>query len=290
MAKVTINQDLCEKCGTCVLSCPETVFVQKEKKSIPDIIHEDLCFSCGHCVAICPQEAITHRDFPQGSVNQINRDILPSSEQIFESIKTRRSIRAFKDKPVEKELIEQIIDGARYAASGHNAQSTEFVVVQEKERLEKIVALTQLYLTKTAKQFRNPLIKNMMLVVAKYEVEGGLHLIDDFDRVIKEYNDGKDTILFSAPCVLFFHADKSINFSDVNSSLAVQNAMLLCHSLGLGSFYAGYVVSACKRDSSIPHLLSIPNKHQVYGALAIGYPKFKYKKWIERRPARIDWK
>jgi nitroreductase len=28
---------------------------------------------------------------------------------------------AFKDKPVEKDLIAQIIDGARYAASGHNA-------------------------------------------------------------------------------------------------------------------------------------------------------------------------
>jgi nitroreductase/NAD-dependent dihydropyrimidine dehydrogenase PreA subunit len=290
MSKVTINQDLCEKCGTCVLSCPETVFEQKEKKSIPDIIHEDLCFSCGHCVAICPQEAITHRDFPQGRVNQINLDIIPSPEQVFELMKTRRSIRAFKDKPVERDLIEQIIAAARYAPSGHNAQSTEFVVVQEKENLEKIVGLTQLYLTKTAKQFRNPLIKNMLLMVAKYEVEGGLHLINDFDRVIKEYNDGKDTILFSAPCVLFFHADKSINFSDVNSSLAVQNAMLLCHSLGLGCFYAGYVVSACKRDSSIPDLLSIPKKNQVYGALAMGYPKFKYKKWIERRPARIEWK
>jgi hypothetical protein len=66
--------------------------------------------------------------------------------------------------------------------------------------------------------------------------------------------------------------------------------MLLCHSLGLGCFYAGYVVSACKRDSSIPDLLSIPKKNQVYGALAMGYPKFKYKKWIERRPARIEWK
>lgn len=127
-------------------------------------------------------------------------------------------------------------------------------------------------------------------MVAKYEIEGTLHLMSDFERIIDEFEKGKDTILFHAPCVLFFHADRSINFSDVNSSLAVQNAMLLCHSLGLGCFYAGFVVSACKRDSSIPHLLSIPIKHQVYGALAMGYPKFKYKKWIERRPARIDWK
>jgi len=290
MFKITIDQDLCAMCGTCVSSCPETVFVQKDMESIPEIIHDDLCISCGHCVAICPQEAINHRDFPQGSVNQINCDNLPSPEQIFESIKSRRSIRAFKDKPVEKDLIEQIIEGARYAASGHNAQSTEFVVVQEKESLRKISELTQLFLSRISKRLRNPLIKNMLLMMAKNEIEGSLHLMSDFDRIVEEFKRGKDTILFSAPCVLFFHADKSISFSDVNSSLAVQNAMLLCHSLGLGCFYTGYVVSACKRDNSIHHLLSIPYRHQVYGALAIGYPKFKYKKWIERRPARIDWR
>lgn len=74
MFKITIDRDLCAMCGTCVLSCPETVFVQKEKSSTPDIIHEDLCISCGHCVAIWPREAITHRDFPQGSVDQIMSD------------------------------------------------------------------------------------------------------------------------------------------------------------------------------------------------------------------------
>jgi nitroreductase len=266
------------------------VFIQKEKNAVPDLTHEDLCFSCGHCVAVCPKEAITHTDFPQDNVHPMNRDILPSPEQVFELITTRRSIRAFKDKPAEKDVIEQIIDGARYAPSGHNAQCTEFVVVQEKENLKKITESTQLYLSETAKQLRHPLMKNILLMVAKYEIEGALHLMDDIDRIVNEFKKGKDTILFGAPCVLFFHADRSINFSDVNSSLAVQNAMLVCHSLGLGCFYAGYVVSACKRDSSIPRLLSIPNNHQVYGALALGYPKFKYKKWIERKPAKIHWK
>lgn len=289
MSKITISPDLCEQCGTCVLSCPESVFIQKEKKAVPEAIHEDLCFSCGHCVAVCPKGAITHADFTQDNMMPVNRAMLSSTEQLFHLLKTRRSIRAFKHAPVEKALIEQVIDGARYAPSSHNAQSTEFVVVQEKENLQKIAESTQLHLFKTAKQLRNPLIKNILLVVAKNEIEGALHLISDFNRIVSEFNDGKDTILFGAPSILFFHADKSINLSDVNASLAVQNAMLACHFLGLGSFYAGYVVSACKRDSSIPRLLSIPDGHQVYGALAIGHPKFRYRKWIEKRPSRVQW-
>lgn len=289
MSKITINPDSCKKCGTCVLSCPETIFVQKEKDSIPEFTHEELCFSCGHCVAVCPQGAITHMDFPQGSIKAVNQEILPSLEQIFEMVRTRRSIRAFKDKPVEKELIEKIIDGARFAPSGHNVQSTEFVVVQNKDMLNKIVELTASYFAKTAKQFRNPIIRMLLLMVARNEVEGALHLLPDFDRVVNEVQNRKDTVLFNAPTLLVFHADKSIDKSDVNASLALHNASLVIQGLGIGSFYAGYLVSACKRDNSIPNLLSIPNSHKIYGALAFGYPKFKYKNWMERRPPKIKW-
>lgn len=133
MSKITITPDLCKKWGTCALSCPETIFVQKEKDSVREFTHEELCFSCGHCFTICPQETITHSDFPQGSIKIGNQEILPSLEQIFEMAQTRGSIRPFKDKPVDKELVEKIIDGARFAPSGHNVQSTEFVVVQSKD-------------------------------------------------------------------------------------------------------------------------------------------------------------
>lgn len=289
MSKIIINPDLCKKCSTCVQSCPETIFVKEEKDSIPEFTHVELCLSCGHCVAICPQGAISHGDFPSGSIKAVNQEILPFSEQIIEMVRTRRSIREFMDKPVEKELIEKIIDGAHFAPSDHNVQSTEFVVVQNKEVLDKIVELTVSYLAKTLKQFHNPLIRRLLLIVAKNEVEGALHLQPDLDRVVNEVLNGKDTVLFNAPALLLFHADKNINRSDVNASLALANASLVIQGLGLGSFYAGYLVSACKRDNSIPNLLSIPTKNQIYGALALGYPKFKYKNWIERRPPKIKW-
>ncbi|MBA4419465.1 MAG: nitroreductase, partial [Syntrophus sp. (in: bacteria)] len=191
---------------------------------------------------------------------------------------------------VEKAFIERIIDGARFAPTGHNAQSTEFVVVRNRETIKKISELTAHYFSKASKQLRNPLIKMMLLVVARNEIEGALHLMGDFDRILNEFQQGKDTILHNAPSILFFHGDRGTNLSDVNASLALQNAQLVCHSLGLGCFYAGYVAAACKRDNRIPGLLSIPKNHQVYGALAIGHPRFMYPNWIERRPPRIEWR
>jgi predicted molibdopterin-dependent oxidoreductase YjgC len=79
-----------------------TACIQKDNKSVPDLNHEGVCVSGGHCVAICPREATTHMDFPQGSTKAVNQEILPSLEQMFEMVRARRSIRAFKDKQLDK--------------------------------------------------------------------------------------------------------------------------------------------------------------------------------------------
>lgn len=290
MSRIITNNELCKGCGTCVLCCPETVFLQSREGEPPEVVREEICISCGQCVAICPQGAISHPDFPQGSIKPVNQDNIPSVEQILEMLKTRRSVRAFKDKPVEKEMIEKIVDGARFAPSGHNAQSTGFIVVQDKDTLNNISESSARYLAKTIKQLRNPLVRTLLLMVARHEIEGVLHLLPDFERIVNDVQNGKDTVLFNAPALLFFHADKSINFSDVNATLSLHNAALVIYGLGLGSFYAGYLVSACKRDDSIPGLLSLPKNHQIFGALAVGYPKFKFKNWIERKSPKIEWK
>jgi nitroreductase/NAD-dependent dihydropyrimidine dehydrogenase PreA subunit len=289
MSRITISRDSCERCGRCASTCPAGVLVQQDTNAFPDLVHEELCISCGHCLAICHKDALSHPDFLAGSVNPVNREQLPSFVQTFELLRTRRSIRAFKDQPVEKALIESIIDGARYAPSGHNSQSSEYIVVQDRALLKQIAALTASYLAKTKKQLSNPVLRQMLLMVAQYEIKGALHLTGDFARIVKDAREGRDSILYNAPCLLLVHGDRGINFSEVNANLALQNAMLAGQSLGLGSFYAGYVVSACKRDDGIARLVSLPEGHQIFGALCLGHPKFSYSKWVARRAPKVQW-
>jgi nitroreductase len=49
----------------------------------------------------------------------------------IEMLKTRRSVRTFQDRPVPREIIEDIIDCGRLAASAINIQPWEFVVVTD---------------------------------------------------------------------------------------------------------------------------------------------------------------
>ena len=56
----------------------------------------------------------------------------------LEAIRKRRSIRKYTGDPVPREDLEKIVDAGRLAASGHNKQPWDFIVVTEREMIEKL--------------------------------------------------------------------------------------------------------------------------------------------------------
>ncbi len=58
---------------------------------------------------------------------------------VFEAIKERRSVRAYDDKPVEKEKLDKIFEAVRLAPSAANYQEWRFVVVTEKSKRKALM-------------------------------------------------------------------------------------------------------------------------------------------------------
>jgi nitroreductase len=56
----------------------------------------------------------------------------------FDVIATRRSIRKFSNRPVEKEKIDQIVDAALRAPSARNSRSSELVIVTDPQMLSNL--------------------------------------------------------------------------------------------------------------------------------------------------------
>ena len=289
MAKVSIDQALCTHLGACKRICPEAILVRTGDESPPGIVHAELCTSCGHCAAICPSGAIAHADFAEGTINTLDAGLIPADAQVLELLRARRSLRVFKDRPVEREVVERILDAACLAPSGHNTQSTEFIVVQDATTLTKIHELTAAFYAKTAKQLHNPIVRAAMGVALGHMMESVVHFMPCMDTVVADAKEGKAPFLRNAPCLIVCHAEEIVHYPDANAMLALHNASLMCQALGLGSFLVGYVTGACDRGKSIPRLLGVPKHHKVYGALALGYPELTFKNWIQRRPPKVSW-
>jgi nitroreductase len=63
-------------------------------------------------------------------------------ESILEIMKKRRSVRSHLDKPIDREMIELMIEAANCAPSASNAYPWKVVVVQNRKLLRKIQAVS----------------------------------------------------------------------------------------------------------------------------------------------------
>lgn len=293
MYEITIDSEICKKCGNCAMTCPVGVIQQTAKGKNPLISEDHLghCVGCGHCVAICPQGAISHSRYPDGAVHTIQPGLVPSYDALLELIRSRRSKRDFRAKPVEKEKLEQILDAARFAPSGHNAQSTEFVIVQDQKMIHTIGQLTADGLKKMATTFTSPIGRVVMrAMIGKRATEYVSELAPEFDTLASMYENGNDIILNDPPVLILFCADGvGGTMTRTNATLALHHAALAVETLGLGCFYCGFISTVSERDDSIAKFVGLPETHKIFGALAVGYPKLTFKKWPERNPAKVTW-
>ena len=65
--------------------------------------------------------------------------LMPKGDMgVMAAIKMRRSIRHYKDKPVEKEKLDRVLEAGRLAPSAGNLQEWKFVVMSDKSMREKL--------------------------------------------------------------------------------------------------------------------------------------------------------
>ncbi len=184
--------------------------------------------------------------------------------QVIENIKNRRSVRSYEDKPVSKELIETLLDAARWAPTGANFQPWRFVVVQDKE-------------------FHGKLVKHTMPRYKKWLSQ----MPEEFQRM-REESDKKmpDPFYYGAPVVIF------VIGSGPNSSfdcpMACQNIMLAARSLGLGTCWV-YIGQLATEDSEVKEALGLKEGEKVFGPIILGYPKGGFPQPPAKNQPKVKW-
>ena len=133
---------------------------------------------------------------------------------VREAIITRRSTRKYTKEAVPAELLDAVIEAGRYAPSGGNSQTTHFMVIRNREVLDRL-----------AETVRNEF--------GKMEITPGLY--KSIANSIRASKAGNYVFHYNAPVliVLANKADYGNNIADC--SCALMNMMLAANELGLGS-------------------------------------------------------
>ena len=134
MGLITVNEESCIKCGLCAEECPKAII--KLEPSGPVEVNGEGCIACGHCVAICPKEALDNVKSPLAMQIEIGDMPKLSPKEALNFIRTRRSIRSYQNKPVEREKLLQLVEVANLAPTGSNTQGISYMIIDDKKKLK----------------------------------------------------------------------------------------------------------------------------------------------------------
>lgn len=269
-----VDPKKCKRDGICAAECPAGVIkkVSPEDYPEPTADFEKFCLSCGHCVAVCPHQALSLPWLTPEICHPIKPELTLTIGQAEQFLRLRRSIRNFRDKPVNRDKLNKLLEIATYAPSAKNMQPWHWVVIQESSEVKRLAGL----------------VIDWMRAVIKEKPE--LARQKAFDRAVAAWKRGKDPVCRGASHLIVVHADKNWAFGSEDCSCALTFIDLFAPLLGLGTCWAGYFYTAANAYQPLFEALGVHPDHRVFGAMMVGYPKFTYHRLPLRNPPRVTWK
>lgn len=172
--------------------------------------------------------------------------------QVLHALKNRRSIRKFLPKQVEDEELIAVLEAGTYAPTGHNKQDLWIVAVQNKDIMNKLIAMNAKILGNDTAKFGT-----------------------------------NDNPYYDAPTiVLVFGSPLSENPNTIkNGSLILGNMMNAAYSIGLGSCWINRETEMFEtaEGKELIKEFGLPENVMGIGALALGYPVKNPTKALPRK-------
>jgi nitroreductase/NAD-dependent dihydropyrimidine dehydrogenase PreA subunit len=282
MTQPSLDEEKCTAYGLCAEVCGLDV-IARNGNGRPTIDRVTYCHACGHCVAICPQNALSIQGVPGDQFAPVRTGtISPPDMEAF--LLTKRSCREFKDRPVEKSVIEDLTNVARMAPTSINCQERAFIVVTNAAKIAELRDALTKYIRSMLRLVKFAASKPAALFLPPESQEHMRHLQADFEVALRHIDDGDDYIFHNAPCLIFF-TGIAMDPSGRDHALGAQHyLMLYAETLGLGTCINGYAQSAPK---TLAKHLNVPKAHTIYGAAMLGYRKYTYRKHVYRKPASV---
>jgi len=201
---------------------------------------------------------------------------------LFEAMYTARSLRHFKPDPVPPALITRVLDAAIRASSGGNTQHWSFVVVCDTAVKRELAALyrkasdyaSAIYASRpkpehlSDEQYRQFLANSGWLW--DHLAEAPLILIP---CLTKREPPGRASLPEVVQARYEAHLANTLRISGSSIYPAIQNIILACRALGLGTVIT---TNHILYEDEVKAVLGIPDNVATFALMPIGYPTRKY--------------
>jgi nitroreductase len=227
------------------------------------------CIGCGHCEVYCPSQALIKSDLPGEKVHLPAGTATISSTDMEAYLKKRRSVRHFTKEPVSREMILELLDIARYAASGGNGQPVEWIVIHDSQKVKRVAELTIEWMKS--------------LVGTNHPMSGYI------PSLLKAWESGKDVICRGAPHLLVATIPEGNPIAVTDGIIALTHFDIAAPAYGVGTCWAGFVAMATWAYEPLQKELGVPTVRKCSYAMMFGHPRYKVQGIPRRKPLQVTW-
>jgi nitroreductase len=181
-------------------------------------------------------------------------------DALLSLIRSRRSIRRFAHRPVSRDVIERLLEAARWAPSNHNRQPWRFLVIEQSER---IAALAD-----CVKQHLPGRLTALPAVASAYAHEFAHHATSFAGAPVLLVACHQRPVSVSGALLDGLRHPTLVSGEPLSVAMAVQNLLLAAHSLGLG---ACVLTAPLLVGDALAPLLRVPAGFDVTCCVALGY-------------------
>ncbi|MEQ8172934.1 MAG: nitroreductase family protein, partial [Candidatus Eremiobacterota bacterium] len=174
-------------------------------------------------------------------------------------LKSKRSMRQYKDTEVKEEIISGIMDVTRYAPSARNIEPLHWIITKTRKETRYLADLTA----------------------------QGMTGLDRYGKMAEFHTPDNDIVFRGAPHVIIAHANSEGFIPYVDCTIGITYFDLAANSFGMGTCWAGIFMLVADKYPPIADYLKLPEGHKVYGAMMFGYPKYEYKRIPLRHKAKV---
>ncbi len=275
MPCLTVIESRCTLCNLCAADCPARVITLPDS-GLPQYVAggAERCYLCGHCEAICPTAAIAVDDprLDPRTCPAPGEDAVIAPGKLGAYLRMRRSIRKYRQSPVERETIEQLMDIVRFAPTGINTQSLHWLIIHDTLELRRLTGLAVDWMRDMARG------------------DSPMKAWFDFEGMAKLWDSGDDPICRNAPHLVVVHAHRDAMTAPADAFIGLAHLDAAAPSFGLGCCWAGLFKIAVDQWAPLREALALPEGHLPYYALMLGTPAVRYHRPPKRNPLKVTWR
>jgi nitroreductase len=187
---------------------------------------------------------------------------------ILDVISTRKSIRKYKPDPIPDEVIDKILEAARWAPTGENHQPWRLIVVRDQQ--------TRAIIGQMAK-VGSGIFTSTEYCMGRMRQFDGIKDPKEKERVERLMYTGEvSAFLGRAPLLIVVAGACDALDTPYDLSACIENMLLEAHSLGLGACWVHGPVAPVRSEIKMKKLLKVPHEMGQYKLLAVvsfGWPE-----------------